>query len=583
MRRVVSVVLFTMATVGATLAQQTRDRSAAAPRTGTSTISGIVVSDDDVKRPIRRVTVSVVEEGGGVSGRTTVTNDAGIFAVTGLPAGRYVVTATKGAYLPATYGAPRPRPGTVRTGTAIVVAEGQRVSDLALPMMRGGVITGIIRDDVGRPVRGVGWMVAYFTRSPQTGERILAPFQGAAGVSTTDSRGVYRIYGLPPGEYVVAAGIPATDLLVTTEIEKTRATTVPPLGAPSPASPTRPRVGYARVYYPGTTVPADAAPIRVGPGEERAGIDFSLQLVPNARVEGTLTGVDGAPVSGSTVLAFNDRRPAGVDATGVSARTDALGQFSLRGLPPGSYTIVAATSMAVWGNTNVVVQGDDVRANIQLRSTIGLAGTVAVEGDGPDTAPDLSRVRLRFFAESAAMRVSSAGLDVSVTADGHFKTNLIPGRYRMVVTAPGRPGGPAHWIVSSAIIGKQQAADQSFEVREGDNLTDTTLTLTSRVSELSGRMVDARGRAAPEFFVIVYPTDQAQWGWQARRIKQARPGVDGSFAFTSLPAGEYFLAAVTDVEQNEWFDPEFLKAITGASIRVSLAAGEKKTQLIQVK
>ena len=586
MRVVGVVVALTLGSGMAALAQQTRDRLASvAPRTGSAVISGTIVADDASKRPIRRATVLVAEETGVNNGRMTVTNDRGEFVVPDLPAGRYLVTATKGAYLAAAYGATRPRPGSVRTGTPIVLAEGQRVSDLVVPMMRGGVITGVIRDGAGRPARGVAWMVAHYTRSPQNGERVMTRVEGAAGVSTTDSRGVYRIYGLPPGEYVVAAlpvGAPNTDLLVTTAAEKARVTAVYPPGPQPPPPPTRPRVGFARVYYPGTTMPAEAAPIKVGAGEERTGIDFSLQLVTNARVEGTLLGLNGAPVSGSTVMLHSDAKPAGLDAGNTSARTDALGQFSLRGLPPGSYTLSAATSLEVWGATPVVVQGDDVRANIQLRGSTIVAGMVVVEPGATTAAPDLSRVRVRFVAESSAAPVSSAGGVFPVSPDGRFRASLIPGRYRLLVTLPGSTGA-GNWIVKSAVVARQDVVDMPFDVREGTNVSDAVLTLTSRASELSGRMTGAEGRPATDYFVIVFPVDSALWGWQARRIQQTRPSHDGTFAFRNLPHGEYLIAAVTDVEQNEWFDMEFLKSLTDASIRVTLADGEKKTQMIQVK
>ena len=585
MKIVVAIMALTLGSGIAALAQQTRDRSPVpAPRIGTAVISGVVVTDDESKRPVRRATLVVAEDAGGHSGRTTVTNDRGEFMVPDLPSGRYLVTAAKGAYLAAAYGATRPRPGTVRTGTPIVVAEGQHVSNLEVRMMRGGVITGVIRDSRGRPARGVAWMVAHYARSPQTGERVLVRVEGAAGVAATDSRGVYRIYGLPPGEYVVGAlpsGIPTTDLLLTTDVERARATTGSPLGSQPPAPPSRPRVGFARVYYPGTTVPSEASPVRVGAGEERAGIDFTLQFVTNARVEGTLLGVNGAPVSGSTVILHSDAKPAGLGVGDLSARTDALGQFSVRGVPPGSYTIAAATSMEMWGATPVVVQGDDVRVNIQLRSTTVVSGTVAVE-DGATVAPDLSRVRVRFLAESRAAPLSNAAGLFAVGADGRFKANLIPGRYRVLVAMPGSTGGAA-WILKSAMVAKQDVVDVPFEVREGANVSDAVLTLTSRASELSGRMIDAGARAAAEFFVIVFPADPALWGWQARRIQQTRPAQDGAFAFRSLPPGEYLVAAVTDVDQDEWFDSEFLRSLTGAAIRVTLAEGEKKTQLIQVK
>ena len=64
-----------------------------------------------------------------------------------------------------------------------------------------------------------------------------------------------------------------------------------PPGVPPP--PPQPRdeyqtVGYTAIYYPGATTPASAASVTLGPGEERTGVDFTVQLVRTARIEGSV-------------------------------------------------------------------------------------------------------------------------------------------------------------------------------------------------------------------------------------------------------------------------------------------------------
>src|SRR5206468_893426 len=56
-------------------------------------------------------------------------------------------------------------------------------------------------------------------------------------------------------------------------------------------------VGYAPTYYPGVISAADATKVTVGPGQELAGIDFQVQLVPMSTVSGTVIGTsDPVPV-----------------------------------------------------------------------------------------------------------------------------------------------------------------------------------------------------------------------------------------------------------------------------------------------
>ena len=93
---------------------------------------------------------------------------------------------------------------------------------------------------------------------------------------------------------------------------------------------------------------------------------------------------------------------------------------------------------------------------------------------------------------------------------------------------------------------------------------------------------DASGRATSDFTIIVFPADSRFWLPQARRILSSRPGTDGRFSFRNLPAGDYRLTAVTDVEPGEWYDPAFLAQLQQVSIPVAIAEGEKKVQDIRL-
>jgi hypothetical protein len=68
----------------------------------------------------------------------------------------------------------------------------------------------------------------------------------------------------------------------------------------------------------------------------------------------------------------------------------------------------------------------------------------------------------------------------------------------------------------------------------------------------------------------------------SRRIQATRPSTDGRFQFRDLPSGDYRLIAVTEAEQGQWFDPNFLRQLLGGSMTVMLGEGEKKQQDIRV-
>jgi hypothetical protein len=111
---------------------------------------------------------------------------------------------------------------------------------------------------------------------------------------------------------------------------------------------------------------------------------------------------------------------------------------------------------------------------------------------------------------------------------------------------------------------------------------DADVIFVDQTQELAGRIQDAMGRPTADFTIIVFPTDSRYWLPQSRRILSTRPGTDGSFTLRGLPAGDYRLTAVTDVEPGEWYDPAFLSQLVPVSLPITLRQGENKTQDIKV-
>jgi uncharacterized protein (DUF2141 family) len=124
--------------------------------------------------------------------------------------------------------------------------------------------------------------------------------------------------------------------------------------------------------------------------------------------------------------------------------------------------------------------------------------------------------------------------------------------------------------------------DFPFEFTGDQDISSAIVTMTDKQTQLDGTIRDATNRPAVDFTIVVYPEDSRFWTPQSRRIKTARPGTDGHFVLQNLPPGGYLLAAVTDVEQGGWFDPEFLRGLVSASTRAPLAEGEKRTQDLQL-
>jgi hypothetical protein len=62
-----------------------------------------------------------------------------------------------------------------------------------------------------------------------------------------------------------------------------------------------------------------------------------------------------------------------------------------------------------------------------------------------------------------------------------------------------------------------------------------------------------------------------------------RPDSSGRFVLENLPAGEYLICALTDIDDGQWNEPGFFDAAIAASVRISLADGEKKVQDLKLR
>lgn len=588
----------------AVLAAQTpRDGVVVTTPTGKGSISGVVVTDDAAARPLRRVTIALTA-GDGVN-LLAISDDAGRYAFRNLPPGRYTLTATRPGYVTGFYTVSK----TGRSSNAIALTEGQQVTNAGIRMQRGAVITGTLTTESGEPAREARVSTFTYTFSPSTGERTLSPVGGPSGLVgvVADDRGVFRIYGLPPGEYVVVAtqssrGAGARE---TTDAEYQRALKAIRSGGAAvsgfTAAPQSDSTGSAPIFFPGTTMPREAQLITVGAGEERGGVNFAIRPVRVGRIDGTITGVDGQPAANVPVTVLETERIPGplMSAPPLRPISDSNGRFTIPNLRPGTYAIVARVGGPVGGRgaaaagaaslqqlyamTEVTVDGRDTTVSLALRPGATVGGRVTFESGAEPAPSDLTRVRVSLQAivspGGASLGVSPAQLD----ATGAFSfTGVTPGRYQLLVSGTGGTPANPSWLVKSARVRGADTIDAPFEV-SSDDIAGVEITMTSRPTELSGLMQDAAGQAAPEYYLIAFPQDRSRWTPRSVRIQSARPAADGRFIFRGLPPGDYFLGALTDVQPGQWYDPNFLQQIAGSAIRLTLAEGEKKTQDIRVK
>ena len=136
--------------------------------------------------------------------------------------------------------------------------------------------------------------------------------------------------------------------------------------------------------------------------------------------------------------------------------------------------------------------------------------------------------------------------------------------------------------MQSITVDGEDALDMPLDVK-GRAITGMVVTLTDRITELSGLVVDDKGKPATEHTLVLYPVDEKYWFFQSRRIRTTRAGEDGRFSFRVVPPGDYRLATLLDPEPGAWYDKAVLSDLESTAVRISLAEGEKKIENVRVR
>jgi hypothetical protein len=600
--------------------------------TGTGMMLG-VVQDAASRRGVAGAIVTLALPG--FAPAQIMADAEGRFAFLNLPTGRFNLTATRPGYADGTFGRTRPS----GPGVALDLSDGEKAGDVVIPVWKHASITGSVTDENNEPI--VGANVRVIRRTVIGGKRVLT----AGPSDTTDDRGLYRIGSLEPGDYIVAlpmtmpgGGSPLDRLLggggaggggaMTFSISMSTSasggsgsmsTSIGDLLSPADASAAGlTEDGHLLVFptqfYPTAASPARATLLTVQSGEERSGIDLQLRPVRTARVSGTVSGPEGPAANISLTLSPADTDDLVSPVGSLTTSSDGSGQFNFRGVPTGAYTLRASRSPNIriqsdagggggmvvmrsismvggggplpadsnlWAETNLTIGTADVTdLSLGLRPGMKLTGTVAFSGGKEKPAADRIAA-IAVTLEPADARSASATSTVrgKVETNGQFVTMAVPpGKFVL------RVGNlPAGWALLNAMAGGQDITDEPLELTTGD-ATGVVITLTDQPTEITGVVTSAAGGPDTGAAVIAFPTDNTAWvgrGTNPRRIRTVRPSKDGTFTFSNLPPGNYFIGAVPDVTAPDWQDPRFLDALSRSAARVLLGPGEKKSQNVQ--
>jgi hypothetical protein len=545
----------------AAAAAQRPDARRVTPVKGTASISGRVVAAD-TGSAVRSAAVALTSP---AAGTWTATTDAeGGFRFPDLPAGRYNLRVTKGGFATTSFG------GGPRGNVAFELRDGQALDrgDLRLP--RGGVIAGRVVDEHGEPMVDV-FVSAMRSEYVQPGVRRLS----AARSTQTNDLGEFRLHSLLPGKYYVSASLRMMQMVG---------------GDGPPQQIVGAARGTAPAFYPGTASAVDAQPVGIAAGEIRSSVDMQLSGVPLAVISGTVIDSRGQPAPRMAVM-LNPARLDGALIQQINmVETDAQGRFSLPNVAPGDYRldVESVARMEAIGQTGstarrpdahefasqpITVRGDDA-SNVVVQTSLGfrISGRVVVEG-GSLTPEQLEAVQVSVLPVLAGQGISGVLLAAGAAAapDGSFVVANVIGPRLIRVGAL-----PSGYVLKSVRAYGSDITDSGIDVVQ--DVPTVEIVVTGRPTELSGTVTEAGGSVTTEYAVIVFSDDSRRWAARLNRhVTSARPGADGRFRVTGLPAGRYLAVAVGALVDGEWAEPDHLEQLRSVATRFELADGEART------
>ena len=238
---------------------------------------------------------------------------------------------------------------------------------------------------------------------------------------------------------------------------------------------------------PGSSVAVDVLPRRSAPVAAGA-TDVVLTV---ARGAGVISGRALAPGGDAIPGAWVSAKPVGGGPL-LRVRTTPAGEFAFRGLENSTYTLLANAQRSLGGPEKsrrpLVAELAEVSVGatgvvLAFQPALTITGSVV----GPNAKPVTQPLRLR----ARGLPASKWSLYLPVKSDGTFALgSLVAGRYELALLDPasGKPiaaEGPA--VVAAG------TSDVKFVVREA--------------TTISGRVLDAAGRAVADAQVVATPDD----------------------------------------------------------------------------
>lgn len=537
-----------------------------ARQTGTATVSGMVKLGE---APAMGITLALIPNQNARQTQNqqeqipqTATDENGIYKFTGVVAGAYRVVPMTETFVVTSTAVPNPQaqpggrpgnpggfggPGGAAGGRTVNVSDGQAVTQVDFTLARGGVITGRVSDNNDRPI--IAERISLMAVN-ETGQ--VRPSAGGRFGLETDDRGVYRVYGLPPGRYLVSAGNDGDNRL-----------------GPAIAR----RASYARTYHPSTTEQSEAQIIEISEGTVAENINIRMggPLKAYSVLGKVLDSQSGQPVPGVTINATkevrNGRGGPPQPAVGSSGTSNEKGEFKITGLMPGRYVASATPVNFSSGTpssgdfysdpTSFEISSDDTSGvEVKVIRGASIAGIVSIEGTNDPTV--MTRLsQLMVFANTRNPQqgqrqapgqgggtTSGRNSLSGVSPEGIFRIGgLAPGSARVSIGGGGFGGQGSGAFKLIRIERNGSPINGDIELTSGEQVAGIRIVVGYGSAVIQGRVVVTGGTLPPTARLMVSArslsaaaaTGPGGFGGG----NSARVEADGQFRIENLLPGSY--------------------------------------------
>jgi hypothetical protein len=475
-----------------------------------------------------------------------MTDAEGRYRLSKLPAGTYVIIPHAQGYI-----SENPDSGE-NIGIKITLDEGESRENINFSLVRGSVITGQVTDEDGRP------MIDRMVRLKQELEPgKFSELRGSgAYYQCSNDQGVYRLFGLPKGRYLVYSG-GENSMRYAINGKETQVT-----------------------YHPDVVDEKNAVVIEVQEGGEISGVDLRLRnpaesLTASGRL---ILAETGAPLAQTTVYCFIPESPEDGDGNWErNTLTDHEGKFTLRRLKPGAYKVKVyqghqnENPFYTEAKSFEVVDGDVNGVNLEARVGATISGRIIiVEGREAfeQSKQQYPGVNIQLYREIKGGSPNSIAHIQSIS-----KRADQDGRFRIIGAPPGKAtlltGGGSLYLLG--VEGVELDIHKRFEIGPGAEIKDLRIVAGYGRSSIHGVVKLEGGALPPKCYLSVTVIRVAQN--EAPYIgRSAEVDEKGRFEIEGLLSGAYDVSVGIGVRSGHSVN-EFYKNPPSTTQRISLAFG----------